>query len=71
MRHDELDALCVELMSADEEADPRRLADIAWRLYSEVGVRQAEIERLHSSLRSVAPAHGWPVAGDGRPAAAR
>jgi hypothetical protein len=66
MRRDELDALCVELLTADEEADPRRLADIAWRLYSEVGVGQAEIERLHSILRSVAPAGGWPVAGDSR-----
>jgi hypothetical protein len=68
MNRDELDALCVELMTADEDADARRLADIAWRLYSEVGIRQAEIERLHSILRSEAPAKGWPVAGSGRQA---
>jgi hypothetical protein len=32
MTGDELDALGVELMAADETADPRRLAAIAWRL---------------------------------------
>jgi len=66
MRRDELDALGVELMTADEAADPQRLADIAWRLYSEAGITQAEIERLHSLLRCLAPAAGWPAAGDSR-----
>ncbi len=63
MRRDELDALGIELMSADEAADSGRLAAIAWQLYSEAGVSQAEVERLHSLLRSVAPAGGWPAAG--------
>jgi len=38
-------------MTADDAADPRRLAALAWRLYGEVGVTQAEIKRLHSKLR--------------------
>ncbi|HXW46508.1 MAG TPA: hypothetical protein VEL03_17090 [Streptosporangiaceae bacterium] len=63
MRRDELDALGVELMSADEAADSRRLAAIAWQLYSEAGVTQAEVERLHSLLRCVTPVIGWPAAG--------
>jgi len=70
MRRDELDALGIELMSADEAADSRRLAAIAWQLYSEVGVSQAEVERLHSLLRCVAPAGGWPIAGPAGQAAA-
>ena len=63
MRRDELDALGVELMSADEAADSSRLAEIAWQLYSEAGVSQAELDRLHSVLRCAAPAGGWPAAG--------
>jgi hypothetical protein len=51
MTREDLDALGVELMTADDAADPRRLAALAWRLYGEVGVTQAEIKRLHSKLR--------------------
>jgi len=68
MRRDELDALGVELMSADEAADSRRLAAIAWQLYSEVGVSQAEVERLHSLLRSMTPVVGRSVSGRADPA---
>jgi hypothetical protein len=52
MTREDLDALGVELMAADDAADPWRLAALAWRLYGEVGVIQAEIERLHRTLRA-------------------
>ncbi len=61
MSCDQLDALGAELMAADEAADPQRLAVIAWQLYSQVGVAQAEIDRLHSSLRSLRPHGGRPA----------
>ena len=32
------------------QAAPRRLAAIAWQLYAEAGLGQAEIERLHLHL---------------------
>jgi hypothetical protein len=52
MTADDLDALGVELMTADDDDDARRLAAIAWQLYGEAGSAQAEIERLHGILRS-------------------
>jgi hypothetical protein len=52
MTRDQLDALGVELIAADDTDDPRRLAALAWQLYSEAGIAQAEIERLHGVLRS-------------------
>lgn len=58
MTREDLDALGVELMAADDAADPRRLAALAWRLYGEVGVIQAEIERLHGTLRAFRPPAG-------------
>jgi hypothetical protein len=48
----DLEALGVELIAADDAGDARRLAAIAWRLYAEAGLAQAEIERLHGVLRS-------------------
>jgi hypothetical protein len=51
MTRNDLDKLAVELIAADEDADPQRLAAIAWQLYGEVGIDQAEIERLHQALR--------------------
>jgi hypothetical protein len=51
MTRDEWYALTVELIAADEAADPCRLAAIAWRLYGEAGSEQAEIEQLRSALR--------------------
>lgn len=61
MSRDELDALGVDLMAADEAADVQRLAAIAWQQYSEVGTGQAEIERLHAILRSISrPAQRMP-----------
>ena len=53
MTCDDLDALGMELMAADDAADPRRLAAIAWQLYGEAGIAQAEIERLHCILQSL------------------
>jgi hypothetical protein len=52
MTGNDLDALGVELVAADDVGDPRRLAAIAWQLYAEAGLAQAEIERLHCILRS-------------------
>ena len=49
---DDLDALGVELMVADDAADPRRPAAVVWQLYGEAGVAQAELERLHSGFRA-------------------
>jgi hypothetical protein len=63
MTCDDLNALGVELMAADDSDDPRRLAAIAWELYGEIGSARAEIERLHSSLRTFrAPTRGRPPA---------
>jgi hypothetical protein len=56
MTRDELNALGVELMSADEADDSRRLAALAWQLYSAAGISLAEIEQLHSLLRCATPA---------------
>jgi hypothetical protein len=52
MTREDLDALGVELLAADDAADSRRLAALAWRLYGEVGVTQAKIVRLHRTLRA-------------------
>jgi len=41
----DLEALGVELMATDNAGDPQRLAAIAWRLYAEAGLAQAETER--------------------------
>jgi hypothetical protein len=61
MTREDLDALGVELMAADDAADPRRLAALAWRLYGQVAVSQAEIERLHGTLRAFrSPADDQP-----------
>lgn len=66
MNSDDLDSLGVELMAADEADDSRRLAAIAWQLYGAVGSAQADIERLHSILRSLpATGHGQ-LPGGGR-----
>jgi hypothetical protein len=53
MTRDELDALGVELLVADETGDAARLAAIAWQLYSEAGTALAEVERLHGMLRTL------------------
>jgi hypothetical protein len=53
MTRDDLDALGAQLMAADDADDPRLLAAIAWQLYSEAGISQGEIERLHGLLRAV------------------
>jgi hypothetical protein len=52
MTRDEWYAITAELIAADEAADPRRLAAIAWRLYGEAGSEQAEIEALRCALRA-------------------
>ena len=58
-RHD-LDALGADLMAADDAADPQKLANIAWQLYGEAGIDQAEIDRLHAALRLRSGAAGIP-----------
>jgi hypothetical protein len=57
----------------NEADDPRKLAAIAWRLYGQVGVTQADIERLHGSLRSRSAGGGRPatIGGSPGPAAGR
>jgi hypothetical protein len=63
MTCDDLNELGVELMAADDSDDPRRLAAIAWELYGEIGSARAEIERLHSILRTFrTPTRGRPAA---------
>jgi hypothetical protein len=59
MTREEIDALGAELLAADATADARRLAAIAWRLYSEAGTARAEADRLHDMLwsRSAAERH--------------
>jgi hypothetical protein len=52
MTRDEWYEITAELIAADEAADPRRLAGVAWRLYGEAGSEQAEIEELRSALRA-------------------
>lgn len=52
MTGNDLEALGVELVAADDAGDQRRLAAIAWQLYAEAGLAQAEVERLHCILRS-------------------
>lgn len=37
MTREDLDTLGVELMAADDAADPRQLAALAWRLYQRGG----------------------------------
>ena len=69
MTCNDLEALGVELMAADDAGDPRRLAAIAWQLYAEAGVAQAEIERLHCVLRSFRSAGGDRPPATGAPAA--
>jgi hypothetical protein len=64
MTCDDLNELGVELMAADDSDDLRRLAAIAWELYGEIGSARAEIERLHSILRTFrTPTRGGPPAG--------
>ncbi len=64
MNCDDLDSLGVELMAADEADDSRRLAAIAWELFGAVGSARADIERLHSILRSLpATGHAQPPGG--------
>jgi hypothetical protein len=55
------------LMAADEADDPRMLAEIAWRLHGQVGAAQANIERLHGSLRSRSAGGSRPAAIGGSP----
>jgi hypothetical protein len=57
MTRDEWYQLTAELIAAEEAADPRRLAAIAWRLYGEAGSEQAEIEELQNALRAARQAH--------------
>ena len=64
MTANDLETLGVELIAADDAGDPRRLAAIAWQLYAEAGLAQAEIERLHCIVRSLRSP------GDDRPSAA-
>jgi hypothetical protein len=52
MTGNDMDALGVELVAADDAGDSRRLAAIAWQLYAEAGLAQAEVERLHCIVRS-------------------
>ena len=66
LTRDDLDALGADLMAADDAADPQKLAAIAWRLYGEAGIDEAEIERLHAVLRSRSGA-GRDCRGDVRP----
>ena len=47
---DDMAALCADLMAADDAADAQKLAAIAWRLYGEAGIDEAEIDRLHAVL---------------------
>ena len=70
MTRDDLDALGVELMAADEAGDALRLAGLAWRLYSEAGIDLAEIERLHGCLRATRTLGTCPP-GTGTPAGSR
>ena len=58
LTRDDLEALGADLMAADDAADPQKVAAIAWQLYSEAGVEQADIERLHAALRFRAQAPG-------------
>jgi|HubBroStandDraft_6_1064221.scaffolds.fasta_scaffold586319_2 hypothetical protein len=60
MTRDDWYKLTVELIAADDAADAQRLAAIAWRLYGELGIEQAEIERLQGVLRSI---RSWPGSG--------
>lgn len=52
LTRDDMAALCADLMAADDAADAQKLAAIAWRLYGEAGIDEAEIDRLHAVLRS-------------------
>jgi hypothetical protein len=71
MTGNDLEALGVELIAADDAGDPRRLAAIAWQLYAEAGLAQVEIERLHCILRSFrSPAGDRPFATSALPAPA-
>jgi hypothetical protein len=71
MTGNDLDAFGVELVAADDADDPRRLAAIAWRLYAEAGLAQAEVGRLHCILRSFrSPGGDRPSAASALPAPA-
>jgi hypothetical protein len=71
MTGNDLDALGVELVAADDAGDPRRLAAMAWQLYGEAGLAQAEVERLHCILRSFrSPGGDRPSAASPLPAPA-
>jgi hypothetical protein len=69
MTGDDLDALGVELVAADDAGDLRRLAAIAWQLYAEAGLAHAEIDRLHCSLRSFRSPTGNPASATSAPPA--
>jgi hypothetical protein len=49
LTRDDLDALCADLMAADDAAHAQKLAALAWRLYGEAGIDEAEIDRLHAT----------------------
>jgi hypothetical protein len=68
MTSNDLESLGVELIAADDEGDPRRLAAIAWQLYAEAGLAQAEIERLHCIVRSFRSPGGSRPPATGAPA---
>jgi hypothetical protein len=52
MTREELEALGTELLIADDDDNPRLLAALAWRLYSEAGIALGEVDRLHDVLRT-------------------
>jgi hypothetical protein len=52
MTREELEALGTELLLADDNDNPRLLAALAWRLYSEAGIAQGEVDRLHGMMRT-------------------
>jgi hypothetical protein len=69
MTCDDLEALGVELRAADDAGDPQRLAAVAWRLYAEAGLAQAEIDRLHCVVRSFSSPGGERAQAAGAPPA--
>jgi hypothetical protein len=56
MTREELEALGTELLMADDDDNPRLLAALAWRLYSEAGIAQVEVDRLHGMIRTTSRA---------------
>jgi hypothetical protein len=47
---DRLTSLAAQLLEADADADPVRLAGLAWELYGDAGAEHAEAERLRAAL---------------------